>query len=56
MAANAKRVFYFEHVQDPIYVSMLEERADVTVTRLEHSMPSEEKWSVVKQSHAYQIG
>lgn len=56
MAANAKRVFYFEHVQDPVYVSMLEARADVTVTRLEHTMPSEEKWSVVKQSHAYQIG
>lgn len=56
MAANAKRVFYFDHVQDPVYISMLEARDDVTITRLEHSMSSDEKWGVVKQGHAYQIG
>lgn len=56
MAANTKRVFYVKYLPSGVYSTLLGERPDVQLDRLENDSPEEQVAPVLGQAHLYQIG
>ncbi len=55
MAANVKRLVYFEDWFDPICERILGARPDIDLVRLEFRNPEEETWAEMRRAHGYQI-
>jgi D-3-phosphoglycerate dehydrogenase / 2-oxoglutarate reductase len=56
MAPNTKRVFYVKYLPSAVYSTLLAERPDVQLDKLENDSPDEQIVSVLTQAHVYQIG
>ena len=55
MVANIKRLVYFDSFMDPVALSILGERPDIELVRLEYDSPDEENWAEISRAHGYQI-
>lgn len=55
MAANVKRLAYFEQWVDPIALDILGKRQDIEVTRLAFATPEADNWQALSRAHGYQI-
>jgi len=55
MAANIKRLVYFEEFMNPAALPILAARPDIEVTRLEYATAEDDNWSEIKRAHGYQI-
>jgi D-3-phosphoglycerate dehydrogenase len=55
MAANVKRLAYFEQWIDPVAVEMLGKEPDIELSRLLFETPEADSWAVLSRSHGYQI-
>lgn len=55
MAANLKRLVYFENWVDPIAGRILANRSDIDLLRLSYSKPEGENWAEMALAHGYQI-
>src|SRR5580698_9429686 len=56
MAPNAKRVFYVKYLPSAVYATVLAQRPDVRLDKLENDSPDEFAAPILAQSHVYQIG
>jgi D-3-phosphoglycerate dehydrogenase len=56
MAPNAKRVFYVKYLPSAVYPTVLAQRPDVRLDKLENDSPDELAAPVLAQAHVYQIG
>ena len=55
MVANIKRLAYFEAFMNPVALSILGERPDIELVRLEYATPDSDNWPEMTRSHGYQI-
>lgn len=55
MTSNIKRLVYFEKWIDPIAETLLAERSDIDLIRLEYDADPEENWQQISRAHGYQI-
>lgn len=55
MVANIKRLVYFQQFMNPVALTILAERPDIEVVRLEYAAPQEETWAQIGLAHGYQI-
>ena len=55
MVANIKRLVYFDSFMDPVALSLLGQRPDIELVRLEYGSPEEENWAEISRAHGYQI-
>lgn len=56
MAPNAKRVFYVKYLPSAVYPTVLAQRPDVQLDKLENDSPDEQVSPILAQAHIYQIG
>ncbi len=55
MVANIKRLVYFDSFMDPIALSILGEREDIELVRLDYDGKVEDNWAEISRAHGYQI-
>jgi hypothetical protein len=55
MVANIRRLVYFEEFMNPVALSILGERTDIELGRLEYASPEDENWGEIGRAHGYQI-
>lgn len=55
MAANVKRLAYFEQWIDPVAVEMLGKQPDIELARLQFEAPEADNWGELARAHGYQI-
>jgi len=55
MVANIKRLAYFEEFMNPVALSILTERPDIEVVRLDYATPYDDNQAVMSRTHGYQI-
>ncbi len=55
MVANIKRLTYFEEFMNPVALTILAERPDIEVVRLEYASSEADNWEAISRSHGYQI-
>ena len=55
MAANIKRLAYFENFMDPVALTILGERADIQLVRLDYAAPVPDTDAELRRCHGYQI-
>ncbi|MGE0226245.1 MAG: 3-phosphoglycerate dehydrogenase, partial [Acetobacteraceae bacterium] len=55
MVANIKRLVYFEEFMNPVALSILAQRPDIEVVRLEYASPDADNWAEMSRAHGYQI-
>jgi len=55
MAANVKRLAYFEKFFDPIAERTLAARPEIELVRLRYESPEADNWSEISRAHGYQI-
>ena len=56
MAPNAKRVFYVKYLPSAVYPTVLAQRPDVQLDKLENDTPDDVATPILTQAHVYQIG
>src|SRR5580658_7572154 len=56
MAPNTKRVFYVKYLPSAVYPTVLAQRPDVQLDKLENDSPDELAAPILTQAHVYQIG
>jgi D-3-phosphoglycerate dehydrogenase / 2-oxoglutarate reductase len=56
MAPNTKRVFYVRYLPSAVFATVLAERPDVQLDKLETDSPEASIAPIVSQAHVYQIG
>src|SRR5262249_33052182 len=56
MAPNAKRVFYVKYLPSAVYPTVLAQRPDVQLDKLENDSPDDLARPTLTQGHVYQIG
>jgi len=55
MVANIRRLVYFEEFMNPVAVSLLNDRPDIELVRLEYTSDEHENWGEMGRAHGYQI-
>ena len=55
MVANIKRLAYFEAFMDPVALTILGERPDIELVRLEYTAASDDTDAELRRCHGYQI-
>ena len=56
MAPNTKRVFYTKYLPSAVFPTVLAQRPDVQLDKLENETPDEQAAPILAQAHVYQIG
>jgi D-3-phosphoglycerate dehydrogenase len=56
MAPNTKRVFYVKYLPSAVYPTVLAQRPDVQLDKLENDSPDDQVELILAQAHVYQIG
>jgi D-3-phosphoglycerate dehydrogenase / 2-oxoglutarate reductase len=56
MAPNTKRVFYVKYLPSAVYPTVLAQRPDVQLDKLENDSPDEQVGPILTQAHIFQIG
>ena len=51
-----KNIFYYDHLNHPVYLEMMARREDVLVHKVDAATPPEKMAEVLATTHAYQIG
>ncbi len=54
MVANIKRLVYFEEFMNPVALSILADRPEIEVVRLEYATPDDDNWAEISRAHGYQ--
>ncbi len=55
MAANLKRLVYFDSFMDPIANAIIGRRDDIDLVRLDYATPEADNWAEISQAHGYQV-
>jgi D-3-phosphoglycerate dehydrogenase / 2-oxoglutarate reductase len=56
MGAPAKRVFYYDHLNHPVYFELMAKRPDIELIKVDAGTPAARMEEVLASAHAYQIG
>ena len=56
MTAQTRNIFYYHHLNHPIYLEMMGKRPEVRVDRIDADTPADRTTQILAQAHAYQIG
>jgi D-3-phosphoglycerate dehydrogenase / 2-oxoglutarate reductase len=56
MSQIAKHIFYYHHLNHPVYLELMGKRGDVNVVKVDAATPAGTMNEVLAAAHAYQIG
>ena len=56
MTDQTRNIFYYHHLNHPIYLEMIGKRPEVRVDRIDADTPADRTTQILAQAHAYQIG
>ena len=56
MSIMMKNIFYYDHLNHPVYLELMARRKDVLVQKVDATTPSRQMTEVLAAAHAYQIG
>jgi D-3-phosphoglycerate dehydrogenase len=56
MSHRSKHIFYYNHLNHPVYLELMGRRDDVAVTKVDAGTPQARMAEVLASAHAYQIG
>ena len=56
MPPSAKNIFYYDHLNHPVYLELMSKRPDANVVKVDAGTPPAQMDAVLAAAHAYQIG